>query len=582
MSIEPEMEVKLQAHQEKEISQNLWKIITSHLQIYPLLNAILDLFQKFIPYERGAAFVLCRTNDRIEYEVSRGFSAEAYDFLRKTVAPHIRDELRRNDLKVILLNRRHLHLSENSANLADSILAIPFVHSNRLIGFLMLEPKQSAKLETAALEFVGMLGIQVSVAIENARLYRQIQRESLEKSLLLEVAKKINSSIDLHEVLNLIIDSIRQVVPYDAAGIFLTDKRGNIHPVLLRGYDAEAIRRAGLKVGRGLIGVVAKAGRGMIANNVLKEKRYLIARQETRSEMLAPLIRRKKIIGVINIESDEEEAFSPSDLQLLEALAGHAAIAIENARLHEQLLEQYALEHEMRLARDIQKALLPRRLPRVPGYEFSAVNLPSKLVSGDFFDVMRLKKGHVSICIGDVSGKGAPAALMMASLYSAFKSRINENWTVDRLVARLNRILYEHTLPGNFATFFLGELAPEEKTLEYCNAGHNPPILIHANGKSELLEVGGTVLGFVKNPPFKRAKIKLSAGDLLFLYTDGLVEATNEKGEFFEPELLMDILATKHHLHAYQIRKSVLTAVQNFTGKDYLEDDLTLIVVKVH
>ncbi len=582
MQTQPEMEVKLQAHEENEISRNLWKIITSHLQIYPLLNAILDLFQEFIPYERGAAFVLCRMGDRIEYEVARGFSSDAYNFLLNTVAPRTMEELIKNDMNVILLNRQHLHLSKNTANLADSILVIPFVHSKKLIGFLMLEPRQSAKLEPATLDFVGLLGLQVSVAIENARLYRQIQRESLEKSLLLEVAKKINSSIDLHEVLDLIIDSIRQVVPYDAAGIFLTDKKGRIHPVVLRGYDAEAVKRADLKVGRGLIGVVARTGKGMIANNVLKEKRYIIARKETRSEMLAPLIRRRKIIGVINIEADRDNAFSPSDLALLEALAGHAAIAIENARLHEQLLEQHALEHEMRLARDIQKALLPRRLPRVPGYEFSAVNLPSQLVSGDFYDVMRMKKGHISLCIGDVSGKGAPAALMMASLYSAFKSRINEDWTVDRLVARLNRILYEHTLPGNFATFFLGELAPQEKIFEYCNAGHNPPILIHANGEIELLEVGGTVLGFVKNPPYKRAKIRLSSGDLLFFYTDGLVEATNEKGEFFEMDLLMDILVTKHHLHAYQIRQAVLHAVKSFTGKDSLEDDLTLIVMKVH
>ncbi len=581
VQMKPKTEIKLLAHQEKEISRNLWKIITSHLQIYPLLNAILDLFEEFIPYERGAAFVLCRLGDRVEYEVVRGFSANAYNFLLDIVAPRIKMELEKNP-NVILLNRQHLHLSKNSANLANSILVIPFIHSKKLIGFLMLEPRQSAKLKAATLEFLGLLGLQVSVAIENARLYRQIQRESLEKSLLLEVAKKINSSIDLNEVLNLIVDSIRQVVPYDAAGIFLMDKKGSIHPVVLRGYDAEAVKRADLKVGRGLIGVVAKAGKGLIVNNVLEENRYIIARRETQSEMLAPLIRQKKVIGVINIESDRKNAFSPSDLTLIEALAGHAAIAIENARLHERLVEQHALEHEMRLAREIQKALLPRRLPRVPGFEFSAVNLPSKLVSGDFYDITRMKKGHISLCIGDVSGKGAPAALMMASLYSSFKSRINENWTVDRLVARLNRILFEHTLPGNFATFFLGELDPAEKGFEYCNAGHNPPILIHSNGETELLDVGGTVLGFVKNPPYKRAKIRLNPGDLLFFYTDGLVEATNEEGDFFEMDLLMDILMTKHHLHAYQIRKSVLAAVKNFTGKDFLEDDLTLIVMKVH
>ena len=575
------MKVKLLASQEKEITRSLWKIISSNLQIYSLMNAVLDLFHEIYPYKKAAIFILCRMKKIIEYEVTRGYSQEAYTSLKEIVALKIQKEFEKHSLEPFIVNR-NLVATRGTTIEADSILVVPLVHSEQLIGFIIIELEQPGSIDRKTLEFLGFLGLQVSVSIENARLYRQIQRESLEKTLLLEVAKKISSSIELEEVLNLIIDSVRQVIPYDAAGIFLTDKKGNIHPEILRGYDAEAVKRADLKVGRGLIGVVAKSGRGLIINNVLKEKRYIIARKETRSELIAPLYWRRKIIGVVNIESDKENAFVESDLSLLEALAGHAAIAIENARLHQRLMEQQMLEREMRLAREIQKTLLPKRLPRVPGYEFSAVNLPSRLVSGDFYDIARLKKGDVSICIGDVSGKGAPAALMMASLYSAFKSRINENWTVDRLVSRLNRILYEHTLPGKYATFFLGELSPKEKILEFCNAGHNPPILITQTGKVKFLETGGTVLGFVKNPPYQREKIRLQSGDLLFFYTDGLIEASNPKGEFFEMDLLLDILITKHNLGAYQIRKAILRAVSNFTQKDYLEDDLTLIVVKIH
>ncbi len=575
------MKVKLLANQEKQITRSLWKIISSNLQIYSLMNAVLDLFQEIYPYKKGAIVILCKMKCNIEYEVTRGYNRKAYTFLKETVAPRIQNEFKTHGLEPLIVNR-NLVATKSTTIEADSILAIPLVHSAQLIGFIMVELERPGSIDRKTLEFLGFLGLQVSVSIQNARLYRQIQRESLEKTLLLEVAKKISSSIELEEVLNLIIDSFRQVIPYDAAGIFLTDKKGNLHPEILRGYDAEALKKADLKVGRGLIGVVAKSGKGFIFNNVLNEKRYIIARQETRSELIAPLFWRRKIIGVLNIESDKENAFSESDLALLEALAGHASIAIENARLHRQLMEQQMLEREMRLAREIQKTLLPKRLPRVPGYEFSAINLPSRLVSGDLYDIARLKKGDISICIGDVSGKGAPAALMMASLYSAFKSRINENWTVNRLVSRLNRILYDHTLPGKYATFFLGELNPEEKIFEFCNAGHNPPILITQTGKVQFLETGGTVLGFIKNPPYQREKISLQSGDLLFFYTDGLIEATNPKGVFFEMELLLDVLMTKHNLGAYQIRKAILKAVSNFTQKDYLDDDLTIIVVKIH
>lgn len=575
------MKVKLLANQEKEITRSLWKIISSNLQVYPLMNAVLDLFQDIYPYKKGAIFVLCRARNAIEYEVTRGYNRKAYTFLKETVAPRIESEFETHGLKPFIVNR-NLVATKSTTIEADSILVIPLVHSGQLIGFIMIELEQPGSIDHETLEFLGFLGLQLSVSIQNARLYRQIQRESLEKSLLLEVARKISSSIELEEVLNLIIDSVRQVIPYDAAGIFLTDEKDKIHPEILRGYDAEAIKKADLKVGRGLIGVVAKSGKGLIVNNVLKEKRYIIARRETRSELIAPLYWRRKIIGVLNIESDKENAFTESDLALLEALAGHASVAIENARLHRQLMEQQMLKREMRLAREIQKTLLPKRLPRVAGYEFSAINLPSQMVSGDLYDVARLKKGDISICIGDVSGKGASAALMMASLYSAFKSRINENWTVNHLVSRLNRILYDHTLPGKYATFFLGELNPEGKIFEFCNAGHNPPVLITQTGDVRFLETGGTVLGFIKNPPYQREKILLHSGDLLFFYTDGLIEATNPEGEFFEMELLLDILMTKHNLGAYQIRKAILKAVANFTKKDYLEDDLTMIVVKIH
>ncbi len=575
------MEVKLLDNQEKEITRSLWKIISSNLQIYSLMNAVLDLFQEIHPYKKGAIFVLCWMGNSIEYEVTRGYNRKAYTLLKENVAPRIQDEFKKHGLEPFIVNG-NLVATKGTTIEADSILVIPLIHLDKLIGFIMIELEQPGIIDRKTLEFLGFLGLQVSVSIQNARLYRQIQRESLEKTLLLEVAKKISSSIELEEVLNLIIDSVRQVIPYDAAGIFLTDKNGNIHPEILRGYDAAAVKKADIKVGRGLIGVVAKSGRGLIANNVLKEKRYIVARGKTKSELIAPLYWRRKIIGVLNVESDKENAFTESDLALLEALAGHASVAIENARLHQQLMEQQMLEREMRLAREIQKTLLPKRLPRVPGYEFSAINLPSRLVSGDLYDIARLKKGDVSICIGDVSGKGAPAALMMASLYSAFKSRINENWTVNRLVSRLNRILYDHTLPGKYATFFLGELNPEEKIFEFCNAGHNPPILITQMGRVKFLETGGTVLGFVRNPPYEHEKIHLESGDLLFFYTDGLVEATNPKGEFFEMELLLDFLMTKHNLGAYQIRKAILKAVSNFTQKDYLDDDLTIIVVKIH
>jgi len=417
---------------------------------------------------------------------------------------------------------------------------------------------------------------------ENDRLLEKLRKEALEKSLLLEISKTISSSLDIKEVLNRIVDSVRQVIPYDAAGIFLLDpETKQLKPAVLRGYDHEAIRKAHLKVGRGLIGQVAKTQKGGIFADVSKEPNYIDARKETRSQISVPLMVKGKLLGVLNLESDRLNAFDENDLNLLKAFASHAAIAIENARLHHRVLKNRELEYDLHIARRIQKALLPKKLPEVPGYEFATINIPSKTVSGDLYDLSKLPNGKLAIAIGDVSGKGTPAAIIMASVYSAFKTISNEPISVSQRICRLNELIHESMMPGTYATFFYGELDITSRRFVYCNAGHFPPVLVRNDGTTLKLVEGGTVLGFLRNMTYQEHEVILEEGDILFCYTDGLVEVSDKEGSFLNLDPFVEIVQENRERKAREILDRILQAFYGRVRRKQLEDDLTIILTKV-
>lgn len=413
-------------------------------------------------------------------------------------------------------------------------------------------------------------------------LLERLRKESLEKSLLLEISKNINSTLDPEKVLNLILDSLSHVIPFDAAGIFLVDRTTNkLLPESIIGYDREALKHAHLKVGKGLTGLVAIQGTGIICPDVSKEPKYINARKETRSALIVPLFVKERVLGVLSLESDTLNAFDEDDLSLLTVFANHAAIAIDNARLHKEVLKSRELRHDLKVARRIQKALLPKALPSVSGYGFATTSVPSKTVSGDFYDVMRLATGKVAITIGDVSGKGTPAAILMASMYSSYKSQLYEPLAVQEKIYNLNNVLRDSTLIGNYATLFYGELDPTENELTFCNAGHFPPIVIRKDGTLEELKTGGTVLGFIHDADYRDETIKFESGDILLLYTDGLIEARNEKMEFFEIEKAISAIPDPPSRSAEEIKEIIINQATQFTGSDRFEDDLTLIIIKV-
>jgi sigma-B regulation protein RsbU (phosphoserine phosphatase) len=462
-----------------------------------------------------------------------------------------------------------------------SVLIVPLIGRGQTIGVVKAVNKQDGVFDDTDLDTLVGLANQFAVAIDNANLYRDARREAMQKQLLFQVGKKLSSTLDMNEVMALILDSLQKVIPYDAAGVYLiNEKEHELSSVMSRGYDQKEEDFVHLKFGQGLVGWVAKTGQPVIVSDVSTDERYVNARPETKSEISTPIEIDGRVIGAMSLESDNSEAFDNNSLDLLATFASQAAISIERARLHTKMLESKGLEEQLAIARQIQLTFLPKKDPDIPGYDISGINIPSGEVGGDYFDFIKIIDRQTGISIADVSGKGIPAALIMASYRASLIAEIRNNYAIRTICAKVNRLLCESVEQGNYVTAFYGVLDSKNDIFTFSNCGHNRPILLKANDKVCHLSEGGPALGIIDDAIYEERPIFLQSGDIILFYTDGVTEVTGIEGKDFNPDRLVKILRECRQMPARELHEAIIREVRSFAAPSHNFDDLTLIVVK--
>ena len=462
-----------------------------------------------------------------------------------------------------------------------SVLAVPLVGRGQMIGVIEAVNKIDDAFDELDLDTVVGLANQFAVAIDNANLYREANRRAVERQLLSEVSKKLSSTLKVDEVLEQILDSLRKVVGFSAGGVFLlNEEKGEVSTIYSSGYEKEHDKYLQLKVGQGLVGWVARSGEPIIVPDVSKDDRYISAMPKTKSEIVAPIKIDGRILGVINLEADRVGAYDNKSLELLNAFASHAGISIERAMLHESMIKNQRLEEQLNIARQIQLTFIPKKDPVMTGYDISGVNIPSGEVGGDYFDFISIIDHQTGIAIADVSGKGIPAALLMASFRASLIAEIRNNYAIRTICTKVNSLMYESVEGGNFVTAFYGVLDSKNNIFTFSNCGHNRPILLRSDGSIEYLAEGGLAMGVMLDIIYEERPIFLQSGDIIVFYTDGVTEVNSKAGEEFGEEHLIESLLEVKHLPAQEIHKEIYKKITAFAAPDHNYDDLTMIILK--
>ncbi len=558
--------------------RNLTDFFTGTLELDELIQAAAAFVHGLVRAERVRLWLLRRGGQRL---VAREFDPSAPDGVSELILLADAGTVGR-----AATERRTLVLGPGTGADPDdafrSALLVPLLRRGACLGVIECLDKAGADGfsddDRNALESVSE---DLAVAIENAQLYYDTRRKSLERAVLLEVGRALALPLDLTQTLEAIMDQLRRIVHYDAAAIYLLDRETKeVVSEASRGYPPKFTDDS-LRIGEGIVGWVAKTGESVSVADARADTRYVAARPQTRSEIACPIVSRGRIIGVFNLENDDLDAYHEGHLEFLKTFASQAAAAIERARLVDQAMQARNLERELEIARGIQASFLPTTPPTMAGLDLAGLNIPYRDVGGDYYDWIRIVDNQIGLAIGDVSGKGVAAALLMAAFRASLLAEIRNHYAIRRILQKVNRLLFESTEPGKFVTAFYGVLDAKNRVFTFSNAGHNPPLLLHADGRAEWLSEGGLPLGVLEDSSYEERPTPLATGDVLVLYTDGVTEAANEHEEEFGVERLEALVRAKAHRPAAEIVESIRTQVDAFTGERHLNDDLTLLVARL-
>ncbi|MBL8171596.1 MAG: SpoIIE family protein phosphatase [Acidobacteria bacterium] len=411
-------------------------------------------------------------------------------------------------------------------------------------------------------------------------------------AVISRVSLTLLSPLSLDETLQQVLDCIFEAVPADRGYVMLLEapeSDANAEPELVckasKTRKGDAGEGGNVELSRSIIDQVLKQGDSVLTSDALQDPRFQerqsIVLGNVRSVMAVPLAVEGRIAGMVYVDSPyHSNRFTKRDLQLLALIAGVAAIRIENVRLLEVQVEQKRLANELAVASEIQLRLHPAASPQISSYELLGVSFPCYEVGGDYFDFIEKPDSRHVIALGDVSGKGTGAALLMSSVHAAVRAHTRTRLSASEIVGEINQYIYDNTPSNRYVTLFYSELDPRTNQLTYINAGHNSPLLVRANGEVIALDIGGFPVGITPFADYREGWAELEPGDVLVIYSDGVSESVNEEGEEFGEARLIEIVQKNRGRTAASLRDRIDEALTKFVGKANTVDDLTLVILK--
>jgi len=556
--------------------------INSTLDLDELMARIAEIVKRAIDYEVFAILLLNEKTQELRIRFSLGHPSELVRSLRIKVGEGIVGRAAQTRRAVLVNDVQADPAYIPSLPSIRSELAVPLMFKGRLIGVIDLEAPQADFFNDSHLNLLELLAGRMAMAIENARLYRRSLRQARTLQILNEISRELSSVLVLNELLRKIGTLTKRLVDYHRFGVLLADDQARtFNAVLSVKQDERMPEKYTVSFDQGIVGAAASLRRPVVVADVSKDPRYICVNPETRSEVAVPLIYRDRVIGVIDLESPQPGYFHEDHVRILSTLAPQIAIAIENARLYERVARSEArLERDLRRAQEIQMHLMPGIAPALPGLVVALAFHPARELGGDLYEFLAYGKDRHVIAVGDVSGKGAPAALYGAMASGTLRSLAPQKLLPPDMLKRLNVLLLERKIEGHFITLTYAIWEPRTKSLRLANAGMPLPILVR-RGQCRPIRAEGVPLGLLEHTEYQEAAVTLESGDLVAMFSDGIIEAANPQQEEFGTRRLENVLRQNASRPPQEIVDRTFEEVRKFEGGRPVRDDQTLVLLKV-
>ncbi len=557
--------------------------VNTTLDLNTLLQRVAEMLKRIIDYEIFAILLLNEKTQELRVRFQVGHPPEVAERIRIKVGQGVTGQAAQRR-EAVLVN--DLTAEQNVINYTPGVhseLAVPLIAKNKVIGVIDVEAGQPGAFNEEHKRLLTLFASRIAVGIENARLYTRVARQARQLTLLTEISRELTSILNLDQLLKRVADLVTRIIDYQMFSILLLDPTGQLlqHRFSLRFNESVHLKHE-VPIGRGLVGYAAQTGQAVLVPDVSKDPRYIMANPETRSELCVPLIYKEKVIGVLDIEHTRRNYFNDDHVRIMTTMAAQVAIAIENATLYERIAgQEKRLEHDFALARELQFRLLPQKRPALKHAEVAARFSPARQIGGDLYDFLKYSgRGVVAMAIGDVSGKGAPAAIYAALVSGITRSHAVEEPSAAGMLEAVNLSLAERPIDGQYVSMIYAIWNDNERSLQVANSGLPRP-LHFSDGKFEEIDVTGLPVGLFSSAEYEERSLRAKAGDVFLFFSDGITDATSSKGNMFGRGRLEKAVRKNAHRSADEIAQAIFSAVSDHAEGVDAFDDQTIVVLKV-
>ena len=557
-------------------------VMSTSLDLDTTLRRVAEVVRKVIDYEIFAILLLNEKTQELRFRFQVGYPAEFAERSRIKVGEGVIGQAVQLGQAILIddvtQDPRYIAAVPNVC----SELAVPLITKNRVIGVIDLEARHPNYFNEEHKRLLTLIASRMAAGIENAQLYTRTTKQARILLLLNEIARELTSILNLDELLGRIAELLRRLIDYQMFSILLLDASGEKlqHRFSLRFNENVHVKKE-IPLGLGVVGHAAATREAILVRDVTKDPRYILGNPETRSELAVPLIYKDKVIGVLDLEHTRRGFFTEDHQRTMMTLAAQVAIAIENARLYEEIARQERrLERDLALARELQMRLLPRPVPKMAHLDVAAKFSPARAIGGDLYDFIPYSLSRLGIVIGDVSGKGAPAAIYAALVSGILRSHAPIEPGPAEMLSAVNLSLAERRIEAQFVSLIYAVWDDEHRTLLVANSGLPRPVYVHG-GKNEVIEATGLPLGLFDDADYDEFRFEMKPGDMFVFFSDGILDARNRRGELFGRGRVEKIIAECAGRSADCVVDSLFKAAAEHSAGVETFDDQTVVAIMV-